>query len=279
MENKSQLNSANNQAPHQKSLSLLTYNVWRDNSSNNQDRLVAFIAEKGADAVCLQEVNRKFYGKLEQNSTIKSLYDFVYPNEFVNNCYDGDLLLVKKQCKPTLYQHVRLQSSAQSRYMSCGFFTVNGVKIVVGTAHLESEFFENWTTEVKARQISEIYAVLDRVRKEKSADCILFAGDCNFTGTDGGQLEGENAAVEKVNLVDVWKFFNDTTDKTHDENFRERDATWDGKRNPNVKHKEFHRPDRVFMRLFSHKVTPKSMQRVVSDMSDHYGLTAEFNVN
>lgn len=217
---------------------------------------------------------RFFYDELLSNEKIKQKYDFVIPPAFsyAGNS-DGELLMIKKKFKATLYKQVALENSKQFRFFSCGRLVVNGVKIGIGTAHLESVFFTREFTSVKAAQLGQICKTLDGM----DLDCYIVAGDCNLTG--GAQLKAENKSIEDLKLIDVWKFFNVTTERYDDPKYRENDVTWDGARNKNVRYQEFHRPDRVFMRCFSHKLEPASMERPVTNMSDHYPLTAVFRTN
>lgn len=268
-----------NNLPADTALKLLTYNVRFDNSKENKERLVEFISKNDADVICLQEVTPLFYKELTGHQKIGKDYLSVYPDEFLTNSNrDGDLLLVRKKLNPTLYKHVRLNNSRQGRFFSSGFLTIKDITVVIGTAHLESIFFSPGCAAVKAEQLKQICHTLEAIQEMTNADCIIFAGDCNMTGTDGNQLAAENNAISAVNLVDVWTYFNDTTDNTKDATFRDRDATWNGEENAKqIRHREYHRPDRIFMRS-NGKVEPESIEMHKSDMSDHYALSAQFKV-
>lgn len=54
------MNIPENEVQQSRELSLLTYNVWRDNKQSNRDRLNAFITNSDADVICLQEVTKIF---------------------------------------------------------------------------------------------------------------------------------------------------------------------------------------------------------------------------
>ncbi len=262
--------------PQNNELSLLTYNVWTGNSSANQHRLTTFIADKNADIVCLQEVKRSFYHTLFANSKITSEYVFANPPALYEGDFDGELLLIKRKYNPTLFPHVILPQTRQNRHYASASFVVNGVRIAVATAHLESMFFYSDYTKVKLNQLGTISHAMDHTMDPLKPDCCIFAGDCNLTG--GNQLQAENDGIEQLKLTDVWKFFNNTTEDENDEAYRRNDVTWDYAGNNHIKHVEYHRPDRVFIKLFTHQVEPTSIQREVSDMSDHYGLTATFRI-
>lgn len=255
-------------------LSFLTYNVWRDNSVENQDKLTSFFAECDADVIALQEVTRPFFDKLLSHKKISSQYDFVIPPAFQYQNYDGELLLTKKKFKATLYAHVPLEKTIQFRHLACGILEINGLKIGIGTAHLESLFFRSEFTDIKGRQLAKICEVL----KGMNIHCLLFGGDCNLTG--GDELKGEDAYIERLGLTDIWKFSQGTTDDYGDAQYRLKDVTWDGANNPNIPYKEFHRPDRIFFKAFTEtdRIVPSSIERVVSNMSDHYGLKAKFQL-
>lgn len=263
---------------HNALLKVVTFNINQNNTQENNLRVLGFIEESNADVVCLQEVTFNFYTMLTKHDVIKH-YQFVYPDEFKYGYFISDMLLIKRSLQPALYNHVQLYSTAQNRFFCSGYLTIKGLTIAIATAHLESIFFNDQCTAVKVAQLQQICSTLEAIQQLVHADCIIFAGDCNFTGTDGNQRENENHAIASVNLMDVWKYFNVTSDDTRDPVFRNRDATWNYEKNPKqIKHKEFHRPDRIFMRPGS-RVVPNSISMKESDMSDHFALEATFRIN
>ncbi len=250
-------------------LSFLTYNVWRHNKTENQKRLCEFIAKSDADVICLQEVTQIFFDRLMGYENFRERYDFVYPK----SKGDGELLLTKKKFKATLYEQVPLAQTRQFRHFAYGQIEVNGLRIGLGTAHLESEFFSSKATSIKAAQLKKICKIFDTLK----TDCYIFCGDCNLTG--GEQLRAEKGCIEELKLIDVWKYFHETTEDYKDESYRKNDITWDGDRNPHVRDREFHRPDRIFLRSNTDRIVPISMVRLVTDMSDHYPLQSVFQLD
>lgn len=258
-------------------LSILTYNVWTGNSSENMNNLCHYLAESDVDIICLQEVTKPFYDKLMfDNAAILQEYEILNPPaadfwDFMG-C-DGELLMVKKKHQPTFFNPVSLEQTKQNRYFSYGYVEINNVKVGFATAHIESVFYHPAHTTLKAAQLKQVCGTLD----DLNVDGYILSGDLNLTG--GEQLQAENQCMDSLQLMDVWKQLKKTTDDEADEKFRNEDATWDGLRNPNIADKtEAQRPDRICLRLFRNKVEPVSIERVETSWSDHYGLKANFKV-
>jgi endonuclease/exonuclease/phosphatase family metal-dependent hydrolase len=257
-------------------LCLLTYNVWRCNSRDNQARLCEYLVASNADIICLQEVTPRFYSTLLLNFALVGKYDFSLKREFADSTRKSDedeLLMVKKEHNASLTGHVRLPRSKAKRHLTHGMLEIQGLRVAIGTAHLESKFFTPEFTALKLEQLNKI----NEMMSVEKPDCILFAGDCNFTGDQ--QLDAENQGLQDLEFQDVWKIKNtEMIEDELDDSYRANDVTWHAD-NPHVPHPEYHRPDRVLMKLFKPDcVQPVSIARVVSDMSDHYGLVAQFKI-
>lgn len=284
-----QLNSTDEQkaSPSINEISLMTYNVWTGNSLDNITELSEYIATSDIDIICLQEVTDLFFNTLVKNHPkIKEEYDFVEPPiattwsvaeyipDYNYRCYDGELLLIKKKYHATLQPHVPMTGTNQNRHFAAAILEINGAKIGVGTAHIESEFYSDRATKTKAAQLEMICKSFE----SEDVDSYILAGDMNLTG--GDQLEAEDKCIDELKLADVWKELKSTTDNDMDKKFREEDVTWDGARNTNIPDKnEFQRPDRVYLGLFREKIKPVSISRIEGSMSDHYGLKASFTVS
>lgn len=272
-----QRNMTSSQISESAELSILTYNVWTNNSESNIDSLCGYLSVCNADIICLQEVTQRFYDKLTMNhSELLEKYDFLNPPaaDFWDMiACDGELILTKKKFNATLFKPVSLEGTNQNRYFSYGKFEINGVSVGFATAHIESVFYKDIYTELKAKQLRQICKALD----EMQVDAYILCGDINFTG--GDQLQAENNCVDKLDLVDVWKELNGASDDVTDQKFRDKDATWDGLHNENIADKtEFQRPDRVYVRFFKRNIEPVAIARIETNWSDHYGLTARFKV-
>lgn len=259
-----------------KELKVVSYNVWRNNLPKNRTRLAEFIANCDVDIVCLQEVTRGFYYTLRANEKVTAKYDFSMTEEFAKaqtKFFEDELILVKKEHQATLTGHTALRNSKEKRCLSHGMIVINGVRIAIGTAHLESKFFKPEFTAIKTGQLAQAMQTLE----QDKPDCAILAVDSNFTG--GDQLQAENQAIESLKLNDVWKSLHpDMIENETNPDFQNNHVTWDGANKPNVKYNEFHRPDRVFMKFFKPvNLKPNSIERIKSDMSDHYGLQAEFS--
>jgi len=84
-------------------------------------------------------------------------------------------------------------------------------------------------------------------------------------------------------LSDVWKMLRSTNEKYNDVSYRNNDVTWDSANNTKIKHpeyREFHRPDRIFLRcppklVYKGRMEPISIKRIVNTLSDHYGLVMD----
>lgn len=262
----------------QRQLSLLTYNVWVDNDkySKNQDGLIAYFVENSFDVMCLQEVTRQFYQIIKSNASLVEQYDFVDPvaHHDAGRRF-GDLLMVKKNLHATLHSQEKLNNTTRGRYLASCSVEIDGIKLNIGSAHIESVFFTEESTQIKAVQFDQIAHSLS---SKHSPDAFIFAGDCNLTGAEC--LQDEDAVIAKNALIDLWKAQHPEMNENdqEDEDYRANHVTWDGANNPNVPYEEYHRPDRVFMRLFKPVVQVKKMERVETDLSDHYGLSVVFSI-
>ncbi len=263
----------------QRQLSLLTYNVWVDNDqhADNQVALIAYFVENSFDVMCLQEVTRQFYQMIQSNTQLAEQYDFVAPaaHQDIGRRF-GDLLMVKKDLNALLHPQEILINTTRGRYLASCSVVIEGVKLNIGSAHIESVFFSKESTQIKAVQFDQISNSLTSMQ---DPDAIIFAGDCNLTGAEC--LEDEDAIITKNALIDLWKAQHPDMNEMDqdDEDYRANHITWDGTNNPKVPYEEYHRPDRVFMRLFKPAVVKvEKMERVVTDMSDHYGLSVVFSI-
>lgn len=221
-----------------------------------------------ADVVGLQEVTRSAYKLLDSWRDKYLLVEPVFKQEHTT------VLLVKKSLDPTLYKPVELPNSpSRHRHYSMTLFNLSGRKIAVATAHIESVFFDDWSTSIKCTQISAITEAL----KDLDPDSFIFMGDCNLT--QGSELKHENMCIEKNKLIDTWKEVHGTTDDEYDPKFRKEDVTWDYDHNNKVPHKEYHRPDRIFYRnIVKDTLIPQKIERIVNNYSDHFGLYAVYSL-
>lgn len=183
----------------------------------------------------------------------------------------GGLLMVKKEHHAKFYRQLELNKSRQCRYLDYASFTIHDLNIAVASVHLDSVFFSKNATDFKVAQLKQVCNKLNAIKP----DCMLIAGDMNFTS--GDQLENENAAIKSLGLSDLWKSAHTTTEDENDQSYRDNDITWDSANNPSVEYPdEFQRPDRIFMGLFKPEVKVE-MERRVSSESDHYGLKAKLS--
>lgn len=254
-------------------IKLISYNILRNNDIVSWNGIINILRTELPDIIGLQEVPSIFHDLISQDPVIVSNYSFIKPKYYYDSPYsDAELLLIKGEYNPTFYEPAMLPGTKQNRHTHLATFTINNVPIVVGTCHLESEFFSAYATQTKCSQLTYITNVMKAINP--TAVYLVF-GDMNLTS--GPELNRENICIKNAGLTDVWKILHITNEDENNLLYQQNDITWDGARNTKVKHKEFHRPDRVFLGGAT-RLTPLSIERIVNNLSDHYGLQAAFRV-
>jgi hypothetical protein len=141
---------------------------------------------------------------------------------------------------------------------------------------MQSKFFKESYTKIKANQLKQFAAILQREGGPTSV--MMHAGDTNLTG--GSLLAGENTAIEKAGFVDLWPILTPGFDPTEIqtlEPFLSRDATWRAPENSMLvklhgKYTEHHRPDRFLLMGQSRgliNIDNTKMNVTRCDLSDH----------
>lgn len=260
-------------------LKLITYNILRSNDVPSWSGIIDILSAELPDIIGLQEVDPRFFDLISQRAEITATYDFVRPNYYQNTPgSDAELLLIRREYGAIFYEPAILpETSNQNRHTLIAKFTLDhqgkSIPIIVGTCHLESFFFSDASTQIKCSQLTYISEVMRLI--DPHATHLIF-GDMNLTG--GPQLNRENACIDKLGLTDVWKRLHVTSEDENDPLYQQNDITWDGRNNQKVPYREFHRPDRIFLRTPG-TVTPISIERIINSLSDHYGLRASFYFN
>jgi endonuclease/exonuclease/phosphatase family metal-dependent hydrolase len=250
-------------------LSVGTRNILAYND-NKQDWVNALneLRNLNLDVVGLQEVNRVAYKLLDGWRD-----DYIVTEPYFTVQSHTTVLMVHKRLNPTFLPMLMLPNSpSRGRHAQLAQFITPWGVIGIATAHIESVFFSEAATRVKCSQITSITNHL----VESGVDGFIFMGDCNLT--QGPELTHENACIAKNQLIDLWKELRGTSDDYNDPKYRTEDVTWDYTGNRKIAHQEWHRPDRIFYRnLTNHTLQPKSIERIVNEYSDHYGLYAVFD--
>lgn len=187
-------------------------------------------------------------------------------------------LLVRKTLAPAFVVAPLAQNSARTvvlaTFRNCA----------VASLHLQSDFFTEAATAIKAAQLRDVGRLLD----ESGAAFAFALGDANLTGGPH-LLPLENAAIADAGFRDLYAELHLLTDEQRAESqmkkeWKETHCTWDGSHNPLVKHRhEHHRPDRVLahgaavraervVRVRGRETPDELGQAKFVPLSDHYGL-------
>ena len=254
-------------------LTVLTYNVKRDNEPRDWTNIVQLLLRLQPDVIALQEVAPPIY-RMTQDALGRDYDMVISPTR-----HDAEMLLARKDLGAHMYEPLLLPDTGdQKRHLlTLQLHLPGGLRLVVGTLHAQSVFFERRHTDTKCRQIGASVRELESFHPH----CLLLVGDMNLTS--GHELGAENRCIDALGLEDVWKSLHDTTEDEHDRAYRRDDVTWDGANNPKVRGHEFHRPDRVFLKCLDDggggglAMIPLEIERIVNTFSDHYGLVARFS--
>ena len=149
--------------------------------------------------------------------------------------------------------------------------TVNGTTFLCTTAYMQSQFFHESYTKIKANQLKQLAAILHREGGPESV--MMHAGDTNLTG--GSLLVGE-----KAGFIDMWPVLTpgfDCREIQSSELFSSKDATWRSPENSmtvklNFNYTEHRRPDRFLLMgqsLSFVKIDTTKMNVIRPDLSDH----------
>jgi len=169
----------------------ITYNVWFDYSTSDQrvPRLLDLVAEKNADIIAFQEVERWFVNALEADVRFK-YYHFSVERGWFNSIKGGLLILTKNKNIQHKYIHLPSDMDRGLLYVKTEVF---GVQLCIATVHLESMLDD---TKLRIAQ-------LDALSKETSnCNNMILLGDFNF-----GDNDFENRVVNS-DYLDVWKQLN-----------------------------------------------------------------------
>jgi endonuclease/exonuclease/phosphatase family metal-dependent hydrolase len=258
-----------------KQITMLTYNIWRHNNASNLYAILALLKEKKADVIGLQEVTEWFFKLLTSDPYIKENYFYTTPETFPL-IGDGEMLLIRKGLTVEKVGRIKIspETSQQQRYLIYALLDLGPFKLAVGTVHLESIFFTQQSTQVKGHELLLAAITLKQLVANKLGAVVLM-GDTNLTG--GNQLALENKYIQQSDLVDLLKLMypkmiEDSTNKE----YRDRYVTWDKAHNRNIKHEEYHRPDRIFV-ANNGLLKPVKIDRIINEYSDHFGLIATFS--
>ena len=250
-------------------VSVLTYNVSRNGTVDAWTKILDVVAGYQADIIALQEVTNEFYQLLINHSGF-SQNDYNWSVPIFDGLTNVELLLVARRLRPTPFDGVPLprsqegnpqqSNSDQKAYFAT--FVVNGNKYAAATATLES------TVDTKCQQVAFVASVFAQLQQPDSEGELgtiggIFMCDCGLNG--GAGAEDENICIQNTGLVDVWTTFYPSAD---DPNFLISSATYGGN---NV----LARPDRIY---YYGGLVPRNIQRIVNNLSPHYGLIAQFTI-
>jgi len=146
---------------------LVTYNVWFDKESfkiRNKE-IFRLFKERGADVICLQEVNQRFTSMLLQEDWITD-YHLSDVDQSVIGAY-GTIIISKHPF--TSVERVSFPSN-MNRDLLVATYQVNGAPLVCATVHLES--LDSKKTRREQLEISHQFL--------KSSSNALLVGDFNF---------------------------------------------------------------------------------------------------
>jgi len=257
-----------NNSTSQKNVTFLTLNVLFKYDETRYTNIISLVLKSKFMLVAFQEVTPEFCQLLKANKQLMNLYEIC-----CTTTRHDTALLVLNNLKPNFTQvPVKDRKEAtDGKVPSLRNITIVEVKygtktLACATAHLESIFFTEEATSIKAKQITQITDILNSLK----ADHSFIMGDCNLTGNDF--LELENVAIKDNSLTDLWLKLHPTNEDQRTEDWRKNHCTWDGANNSMVTYNEFHRPDRV---LLLKNIDGISIERVIGNpcFSDHYGLS------
>ena len=251
---------------------VLSYNIaFNNNDQANIKHIAAFVQLHGTDVVCFQEVN-----PASRQTLVSALdHDYVHASgKYVEHNHDT-MLFVSKRHQNIRFESHPLEPHKKRTVLYTTFQVSDSLSVACATAHLESEFFTQEATDLKADQLRLVAARLCAIPKMQM---YIFAGDMNLTG--GPWLTQENDAVARAGFLDVFTQRPGFCVTENNKEWAETDATWCSPENPMIRklqniHNEHHRPDRMLL-LDAGNALPviKSSHVVRKNWSDHYGIMA-----
>eukprot|EP01016_Furgasonia_blochmanni_P050698 TRINITY_DN7873_c0_g1_i6.p1 TRINITY_DN7873_c0_g1~~TRINITY_DN7873_c0_g1_i6.p1 ORF type:complete len:306 (-),score=52.95 TRINITY_DN7873_c0_g1_i6:93-938(-) len=242
-------------------ISFLTYNVWFEDFEFEErgQALRKILDNKQADFVCLQEVTTPFYKALMEETWVQKYH---VSELYLTGAFYGLMILSKM---PFVSYHIPFTGfSNMGRSLLLAATRIGGVKVGVGTVHLESLN----SAKLRAMQLKECFNVLE------SFPISALMGDFNFSG-------GEEESNILFSYTDLWAELNDLTKQP-------------GYTMPPLGGWPAWRPDRVLLKK-DIRLKPLSIEiigttpldkfaslgkqsKVAVTPSDHYGLYAESSI-
>lgn len=158
-------------------LRVLTYNVWFG-ETNQKERwlaLMKIVRDVDPHVVCFQEATSRFLDVILEIDWVRS--DFVVSHTTVDDWQDYRVaLLVRKSVAPDQIIEHELVSRLERTLLSASI-NFNGQKVVIATAHLESN---RKNSEYRAQQISQVEALLvPPLVENRAPEQVVSPGDCN----------------------------------------------------------------------------------------------------
>jgi len=235
-------------------LKVVTYNVLAEkvNTKQRVPALFKILKDANADIIVLQEVSPWLLFEMLDEPSLKDYALFEGYGEY----------LFIANVKADITRHEKLPGR-QNRSVFFAQFTINGRKVAIATAHMESPLEAGPT---RAKQLDQIFGLL------KDCDDAILLGDFNF----GDGEEPETSHLDKK-YVDAWRAV-----KPNDPGY-----TWNIEKSDMAKNGSFpgeksRRIDRILVRSDRWKpvaaeiIGDKPLNEGKQDAfpSDHFGLTA-----
>jgi endonuclease/exonuclease/phosphatase family metal-dependent hydrolase len=263
---------------------IISYNLAKNNIEKNVRRIANHVVRTKPDVLCLQEVTSVWL-----TIFVKFLQDsYTYAvGKFVDQNHDVALFVRKDNANINFNVYPLVKHDRRSVIIARG--VLNERRIAITTAHMQSDFFSERATKIKATQLKQIAGILNSdtadFECEKYACFKLHAGDTNFTGYN--LLALENEAITESGFVDMWPIVTpgfDARELQDNITFQQRDTTWSSPENKTIFQLqkisyEHHRPDRFLIHTNSSKCNAESsvMSIIRRDWSDHFGLELWMN--
>lgn len=270
-------------------VSILCYNIAKNNTSEYYELITDHILDSQYDIVCLQETTRhsipiimnklsEFYDYQLGNKLIKWHPDL--PDKKQPKGQDVMTLVKKDVSTDSIFENEQLgQNHRRTMIFYKGM--INNAKVICSNAHLDSKFYTDESTAIKAEQLKQANLFFE---SEDDSYFKFFVGDTNFTGRT--QFENERLAISDAKMVDLWELLTPDFDPTSNDQktfeWKTRDSTWRSPENVrteelcNIKKGEHYRLDRILVDQSSMDMLDlknSSIEILRNDWSDHDGLS------